>query len=144
MARKIDITQEDFEQLKLEKSKLVAEIKKERDRINALEKQLIKEVKAEIKDMKRVNLDPLIRKKNKIAISISNHQYVIDNYGLKDYEEGVCWNMFGKRLKDLTPEEKKLYNRETTRLSRQRKKEAKDEEFTERKEKIKSRGNCEP
>lgn len=127
MARKKDITEENFEQLKLEKQKLVAEIKKERDRINALEKQLIKELKAKIKDMKKVNLAPLINKKNRIASSIANHQYVIDNYGLKDYEEGVCWNMFGKRLKDLTPEEEKLYNRETTRLSRQRKKEAKNE-----------------
>lgn len=123
MTKRITFTQENFEQLKLEKQKLVAEIKKERDRINALEKQLIKEVKAKIKDMRKANLDTLICKKNKIAISISNHQYVIDNYGLKDYEEGVCWNMFGKRLKDLTLEEKKLYNRETTRLSRQRQKE---------------------
>lgn len=109
--------------LKLEKQKLVAEIKKERDRINALEKQLIKEVKAKIKDMRKVNLDPLIRKKNKIAISISNHQYVIDNYGLKDYESGFSWEMFGKRLKDLTIEERKLYAREQTRLSRQKRKE---------------------
>lgn len=47
------------------------------------------------------------------------YKYAASHYESKDYSTSPAMQLFGKRAKDLTPEEKKEYNRLMTQKSRQ-------------------------
>lgn len=78
---------------------------------------------AEIKDENKAKKTALTKELNKVKKQIKWHEFYSTTYGYKDHTDGFSMQLFGKRQKDLTEEEKAEYNRITTRKSRERKKE---------------------
>lgn len=100
------------------------EIKAIEDRISELERNKreldidLEEYKNRIKQTKKsisIEISKLKRK-------IDSYKYYRSNYDLKDYSTSPAFQLFGKRAKDLTPEEKKEYQRIMTQKSRQSRK----------------------
>ena len=50
--------------------------------------------------------------------------YVNSRNQSKQYKQGMAFQLFGKRMKDLTPEEKREYNRLSAQKSRKKAKES--------------------
>lgn len=93
-----------------------------RAKIEKIKQELAKEL-AEIKDENNTQKTALTKELNKVKKQIKWHEFYLATYGYKDHTDGIAFQMFGKRLKDLTDEEKTEYNRKTTQQSRERKKE---------------------
>lgn len=63
----------------------------------------------------------LLRKEKKRLIDRVRWYEYTERDKRKDYTKTLAFQMFGKRLKDLTEDEKKEYGRERTRISRENK-----------------------
>lgn len=95
-----------------------------RAKIEKIKQELTKEL-AEIKDENKAQKTALTKELNKVKKQIKWHEFYSTSYGYKDHTNSLAYQMFGKRLKDLTDEEKAEYNKITTQQSRERKKEQK-------------------
>lgn len=74
-------------------------------------------IKVDIEDIKEKIL--LLRtEKNKLINQVRRYEYSKQNKGTS-YLKSLAFQMFGKRYKDLNKNEKKEYNRERTRASRE-------------------------
>ena len=72
----------------------------------------------------RIDIHQLRKEKNQLVKKMQWYEF--SKGKLKNtYESGLSYKYFGKRYKDLTKDEKKEYNKITTRLSRERKRNAK-------------------
>ena len=75
------------------------------------------QTKKRVEDLK-VKIALLRDEKNVLMDRIRWYEYSEKNNLKKDYTETLAFKLFGKRLKDLTKEERKEYNRICTRKSR--------------------------
>lgn len=77
------------------------------------------QTKSEIEDIKgKISL--LRAEKKKLINKIRWYEYT-EKETRKDYTKTLAFQMFGKRLKDLTEDEKREYSKERTRISRKNK-----------------------
>ena len=86
-----------------------------------IKQELMQEL-AEIKDENKAQKTALTKELNKVKKQIKWHEFYSTTYGREDHTNGLAMQLFGKRQKDLTEEEKAEYNRITTRKSRERRK----------------------
>ena len=77
------------------------------------------QAKAEIDDIKH-KISLLRAEKKKLVDKIRWYEYT-EKDNRKDYTKTLAFQMFGKRLKDLTEDEKREYGKERTRVSREQK-----------------------
>ena len=75
------------------------------------------QTKAEVEDIKH-KISLLRAEKKKLIDKIRWYEYT-EKDNRKDYTKTLAFQMFGKRLKDLTEDEKREYSRERTRKSRE-------------------------
>ena len=78
------------------------------------EKEYLK-VKAEIEDTEK-EIIALREKKNQLKKRVYWYEYTKNN--IKTFEDSIAFQMFGKRLKDLTHDELREYNKQRARISR--------------------------
>ena len=64
----------------------------------------------------------LTKELNKLKRKETNKKYYDENFERMDYTKTKAYKLFGKRQKDLTEEERKIFNKIQTRESRERKK----------------------
>lgn len=86
---------------------------------------LKKETEAEIARIRaeaKVRETELRERRAKLKGKIRWREYAEDRYVPKDHSEDRAMKMFGKRRKDLTPEELREYNKIGARMSRERRK----------------------
>lgn len=77
------------------------------------------QTKAEIDDIKQ-KIALLRERKKKLTNKVRWYEYTEKDVR-KDYTDSIAFQMFGKRLKDLTEREKREYIKECTRRSREQK-----------------------
>jgi hypothetical protein len=77
------------------------------------------QTKAEIDDIKQ-KIALLRERKKKLTNKVRWYEYTEKDVR-KDYTDSIAFQMFGKRLKDLTEREKREYTKECTRRSREQK-----------------------
>ena len=77
------------------------------------------QIKIEIEKIKE-KITLLREEKKKLINRVRWYEYTEQNKR-KDYTKTFAFQMFGKRLRDLTEDEKKEYGRERTRISRENK-----------------------
>lgn len=77
------------------------------------------QTKAEIDDIKH-KISLLRAEKKKLVDKIRWYDYT-EKDNRKDYTKTLAFQMFGKRLKDLTEDEKREYGKERTRVNREHK-----------------------
>lgn len=76
----------------------------------------LEDFKRQIKERKKAITAEITRLKKKIAWREFSEQH----YTTANHDNDIAVQMFGKRLRDLSPEEKKEYNRIRTQQSRAR------------------------
>lgn len=99
------------------------DIKEIENKILELEKKkddLSKEFECFKKNIK-LRKNEISAEMRKLKNKIRWYKYANEHYNYKDYSESPSVQLFGKRAKDLTPEEKREYQRIMTRKSRQKK-----------------------
>lgn len=77
------------------------------------------QIKIEIENIKE-KITLLREEKKRLIDRVRWYEYT-EQDKRKDYTKTLAFQMFGKRLKDLTEDEKKEYGRERTRISRENK-----------------------
>lgn len=77
------------------------------------------QIKIEIENIKE-KITLLREEKKRLIDRVRWYEYT-ERDKRKDYTKTLAFQMFGKRLKDLTEDEKKAYRRERTRISRENK-----------------------
>lgn len=97
---------------------MVAELDAE---IVALKEETEAEI-ARIRAEAKVRETELRERRAKLKSKVRWRDYAKENYVHVDHSADKAMKMFGKRLKDLTPEELREYNRHCTRMSRERRK----------------------
>ena len=85
----------------------IAELEKAKNELKEEKKSLEKKLNEHIKARKEPVLAELRVLKNKVRW----YNYANEHYDYKNYSTSPAVQLFGKRAKDLTPEEKKEYNR---------------------------------
>lgn len=98
-------------------------IEQNKEMLEDLEQLLIsieEEKNQRICNVKNYYKNEKMKVKKQIAL-IKRRIYWHNNnkYKQKDYSNTIAWEMFGKRLRDLTIEEKREYNKIRTRKSRE-------------------------
>lgn len=97
---------------------MVAELDAE---IVALREETEAEI-ARIRAEAKVRETALRERRAKLKNKVRWRDYAKEKYVPVDHSEDKAMKMFGKRLKDLTPEELREYNRLCARMSRERRK----------------------
>lgn len=77
------------------------------------------QTKLRIEHLKQ-EISKLRDEKEKLANKVRWYEYSREKFTPKDYTKSIAFLMFGKRLKDLTDEERRQYNRERTRIFRKK------------------------
>ena len=78
------------------------------------------QTKTEIDNIKK-QIASLREQKKKLTNKVRWYEYTEHNVR-KDYTDSIAFQMFGKRLKDLTETEKREYTKECTKRSRKQNK----------------------
>lgn len=89
--------------------------------LEGLKNQLDIDIKV-LKEKYKKNKKAILDKKANFVKKIRWQEFSNSHYEKKDWSNSFCVQHFGKRAKDLTPEERKEYQRLQTKMSREKRK----------------------
>lgn len=107
-------SEKDLEKIKTDISALDMEL-------DFAKSELEKKIKA-LKEEYAKKKKEILGKKAVLVKKIRRQEFSNSHYEKKDWSNSFCVQHFGKRAKDLTPEERKEYHRLQTKMSREKRK----------------------